>query len=787
MPLYTALRKPKLLKPSTSTTKKLLRAVRESLFPARSGINDLRRHAQNLDTVLGAYPGITLVIHDLTVLSCYGDVTPFLPHRPEELGDLIDHIVPQEQAKLRQNIAKLIDHGTPLDTMVAMKKGQHVRLLGKPFAPARNDDKAPLDTAPNETCILWLQDVQSTQDKLTLKDDEIAKLRQEIEETEHAILGMDHPIWIRDQHNNLTWCNTAYANLVDVSRTRALDEQTEILGRRVNAGRALASRARLERKTVEECHHIVASGGERQLYRICETPLSGYVKTVGWAINITDIEKTESELKRFKASTSELLRALNTGVAIFNPKTELSFFNDAFASLFHMEDIWLNQKPTLSQLMEAMREKRRLPEQADFKSFKKSWNEHFTSLIDQHEDMLILPDETAIRVVIIPHPLGGLFMTFEDVTSRLELESNYNTLIDVQRETLNNLGDALAVFGADGRLQLYNPIFARYWGVQKRTLDTQPHINKLAEKMSGHLPTKFEREQLDTLRTDLLNREIGSARLKLKNNKILEYHLMPLPDGGSLVRFSDMTDSVRVELALREKNAALEEAERLKVEFLANVSYQLRTPLNSILGFAEVLDGEMFGDLSKRQHEYTQGIMSSGQKLLALINDILDLSSIDAGTLELSVTEFDLYDMLESMREIIRIWAERQGIKLRISFPKTIGTIQADYGRLRQILVNLMKNAIKFTSEGGTIIMEAKRTSKGVQFTVKDSGVGMSEVELETIFTPFVQHRDRNAGAGLGLSLVKSIIELHHGHITVESEEDIGTKVSFFIPDKQNN
>jgi len=258
-----------------------------------------------------------------------------------------------------------------------------------------------------------------------------------------------------------------------------------------------------------------------------------------------------------------------------------------------------------------------------------------------------------------------------------------------------------------------------------------------------------------------------------------------LPDGGILIRFSDVTDSLRVENALLEKNAALEAAERLKLDFLANVSYQLRTPLNAMMGFSEVLDMEYFGPMNERQKEYTRGMLDAGRKLITLINDILDLSTIEAGYFELNVQKVDVYTVLKPLFEISRDWAAGQGVQMTLECAKDIGTIDSDERRLKQVLLHLISNAIKFTPEKGKIVLGAEKIGRDkMALWVKDTGEGISDEDKERVFGAFVVTKQHNKGAGLGLSLVKSIVELMGGEVILDSEVGKGTKITCVLPVK---
>lgn len=631
--------------------------------------------------------------------------------------------------------------------------------------------------------VFWFTDLTHSMSNVTRIQNEKTYIETQLHELTARLDALPLPVWVRKPDGTLAWCNTAYGEMLETAVDDVLADQKELMGSKSGVATAMARRAHQERDTVIEKHPLVIHG-ERRLMQITEAPLEQEGRTIGLAQDMTELDEMQSELRRFRASNQELLRALNTGIAIFNPKTQLTFYNDAFVALFPLDEMFLDDKPTLSEVMESLREKRRLPEQADFRLYKKQWLDRFTSLIAPHEEMMHLPDGTAIRMVVVPHPLGGLFMTFEDVTSRLELESSYNTLIAVQRETIDNLAEGLAVWRSDARLALFNPAYSALWGLKPKELEAIPHASHIIPQLQD----LFDPEQWETgqhiLQQATISRQESRGRLVLVDGRVVEYATIPLPDGGMLNRFNDISDTLKVEMALREKNAALEQAERLKQEFLANVSYQLRTPLNAMMGFAEVLEKQYFGPMNERQMEYASGMTQAGDKLIALINDILDLSTIEAGFLALKIRPLDVYPMMKSLFDLTHEWARKQQITMTLDCPKTIGSLNADERRLKQVLLNLISNAIKFTPESGTITLKAERHDKNMVFHIIDSGIGISQEDQERIFSPFVQlqQNQRHTGAGLGLSLVRSIAELHGGYIEMHSTPGKGTHVTCYIP-----
>ncbi len=240
-------------------------------------------------------------------------------------------------------------------------------------------------------------------------------------------------------------------------------------------------------------------GGSRRLLRLVEAA-SRAGGTIGYALDRTEIETAESELARHINAHGEVLESIHAAVAIYGADKRLKFFNSAFARLWALEEDWLAGGPSLDELLERLRDRRRLPEQADARAFKRQQIELFTSLIEPESELLHLPDGRTLSMSVSPHPLGGLIFVYEDVTDRLALERSYNTLIEVQRETLDNLFEAIAVFGSDGRLKLHNPAYRRIWGLSEGDLYGEPHVSDIVEKIrhfysdAGDWPAVRERD-----------------------------------------------------------------------------------------------------------------------------------------------------------------------------------------------------------------------------------------------------------------------------------------------------
>ena len=232
----------------------------------------------------------------------------------------------------------------------------------------------------------------------------------------------------------------------------------------------------------------------------------------------------------------------------------------------------------------------------------------------------------------------------------------------------------------------------------------------------------------------------------------------------------------------------MDAANRHKFEFLANVSHELRTPLNAIIGFSEVLLEKLFGELNPKQNEYVDDILSSGRHLLSLINDILDLSKIEAGRMELETTTFHLPDAIDNALLLVRERATRHAIKLERAIDDRLGDFTGDERKIKQILLNLLSNAVKFTPEGGRIKVEARLGEQNVIISVSDTGIGIAPQDQEAIFEEFRQaggsYAHKREGTGLGLTLTRRFVEMHGGKIWVESELGKGSTFTFTLPVK---
>jgi signal transduction histidine kinase len=474
---------------------------------------------------------------------------------------------------------------------------------------------------------------------------------------------------------------------------------------------------------------------------------------------------------------------LATAFAIFDSAQRLAHYNQAYVDLWQLDPVWLDTRPRDGEILDRLRQARRLEERADYRDWKKRWLAPYGSN-KQVEDCWHLPDGRTLHV-IADAGAGGVTYLYENVTEQIALESRYNALIQVQRETLDTLREGVAVFGPNGRLRLYNSAFAHIWQLDPRLLDSEPHVDDVIARCGGLYDAPVEWERTKAAVTAIVaERHPYENEFDRPDGTVLACAALPLPDGGTLLTYSDITDTKRAERALIEKNEALQAADRLKSDFVSHVSYELRTPLNSMLGFAQMLSEPAFGPLAPKQREYVDDILSSGTTLRAIVDDILDLATIDAGSLELKLEPVNVRNVIEAARLGVGDRLRQNGVKLEIEVAPGVDEIVADASRITQILYNLLSNAIGFSEPGETITLRCDREGEMIAFDVEDRGVGIPEEFQQSVFDRFESRTQgsRHRGAGLGLSIVKSLAELHGGTVSLASRPGKGTRVTVLLP-----
>ncbi|MER0239941.1 ATP-binding protein [Fulvimarina sp. MAC8] len=599
------------------------------------------------------------------------------------------------------------------------------------------------------------------------------------------------PAWLRDRDGKLYWVNQAFSKSVDGgSPEEVVEKSTEFLAE--NDRREVADAVSQYGLYTGKLSTVVDA--DRHIFDVTE--LAGQLGTAGLAIDVSETENIRRELRQTIDSQSETLDKLGTAVARFDPDTRLAYYNAAFKSLFELSDTFLQSDPDHVAFLDHLRHGGVLPTETAFPSQRRKEDLAAYSATDPTETMWHLSNGRTLRVVATPHPQGGATFVFEDITERLKLEMEIKTVAQLQRETLDYLGEGVAVFGSDGRLQLSNPIFGEMFELDETFLKSKPRIQTFGDTARIRIEDGttgapgWKRLAVLVTSIDENGRKSESGEIHLSNGMILTYKAVPLPNAQTMLTFSDVSDARAAERMLREKNEALEEANRIKYNFVSFMSYELRSPLTTVIGFSQLLAEPELGTLNERQTDYLEHINSSTRSLLAMVNDTLDLATIDAGIMELEVSAVDIATRVENAVEGVQERLHENQLKLNVDLTKSGGVIEADGARLTQILYNLLSNATNFAPQGSEIELTAWKTENDAEvcFAVTDRGPGIAADQVERIFERFETNAEggRSSGPGLGLSIVKSLVELHGGDIRVEAPEGGGTCVVCTLPAKQS-
>ncbi|MDZ4371990.1 MAG: PAS-domain containing protein, partial [Phenylobacterium sp.] len=496
-----------------------------------------------------------------------------------------------------------------------------------------------------------------------------------------------HPAWIAAADGSPVWVNAAWLTAVDAS---SLDEAAQRGASFDRGADAIASEAaNLGQR--REALRWLSYGGRRRAFVITAQPLEGGGVAV-WTEDHTDLEEAREETKRNVEAHDETLNRLDDAVVIFDRAKRLSFHNTAFAELWGLEPAWLGERPSHGEVLDRLRQRRRLPETADYAKWKLAELGRYEKLESQPDDMWSLPDGRTLRVVRQTHPLGGLLLLFADITGDLKLKTQYNALIQVQQATLDKLSDAVAVFGSDGRLRLHNESFERFWNITPLQLEAAGDFEGVVELCIHKLHDMAFWKELKGRVADpdpTARMPIG-GEVQTSDDRTVEYRTRPLPDGATLIAFTDITDARRLEAALAEREQALTETERLKRDFVGNVSYELRTPLTTIIGYSELL--ELLGEgLPDRAKSYAASVKAAATQLARSIDDVLDMAQIDADEMALDLGEVNVADLLIDVAARWRPEAEPNNVSIILDHPDQVGVIRGDRRRRAQILDHLME------------------------------------------------------------------------------------------------
>ena len=765
---------------------------------ARGAARKYKDRSSDLETllaehrsILGAHPGVILVWQGDALEPDSEEMTPpELYGSPVALAGLLsftdDAISPDPAVRIIEGLADLEARDSSGQDTTLRIRMRELRDTGQAFSltiigPSGRFLEADGRTA-GARAVVWVTDT-------TIKGLEESSARGKLEEARQVIardptafldmLGKaPFPAWRVSGMGKLQWVNPSYIEAVDgVNLDRVLDRQIMLDQASADQARKTIS----EGADIDETRHMVVNG-ERRAMRVLTFPLSGGAGAM--AFDVTAQENAREELNRHVRAHDETLNHVADAVAIFGADRKLTFYNKAFRDMWDLDESFLLDRPNHGQLLDRLRERRKLPARTNYAEWRAEELSYYLDIDGVKEDTWSLPDDRTLSVTRQRHPMGGLLLLFKDITGELNLQTKFNAIVKTQASTLDNLHEAVVVFGGDGRLKLFNKAFERLWSLDHDELKDHPDYSDVIEDC---VPLFHDLDVWDAIKGHITDpsaraRQSTTGEMRRSDGSILTYLTHPLPDGNTLIAFADVTATRRVESALRDRAEAFEAADRLKTEFVRNVSYQLRSPLTVIFGYAELLETKRNGDLTERQTDYVSAILSASDHLSKLIENILDLAMIEAGRMDLDLKDVDLSHVIEESIDMVVSKAEDTQIAVRADIKGKLGVIRADERRIRQVLFNLISNSLRFTESGGEIVVSSQRVGDMVTLSVRDNGRGLAADKRATSFDSFVSGDQR--GAGLGLALVKHFIDLHGGTVGMKPVDGGGLEVTCWLPVK---
>lgn len=736
-----------------------------------------------LRTLIGTGPALAMLVRSDGRLELSGRLAEWfgLPAPPLYFADLSAAdagLLREDMETLARDIAIAQKTGRDLNIAIAVR-GSLRRLMIK-------GQRAPLALNAPGGVILWVFDATESQAEIARLEAEGAAFRAAFDALTGLIEAAPLPMWYRGTDLRLSMVNSAYVEAVEAANAEdAVDRGLELV-EGSGIGGPLAGAVAARDSGEPQARGMPATiHGARRMLRVYDVPLpTGGV--AGFAVDVEDLEQARAGAKRFAEAQRAMLDRLSAGVAQFAPDRTLVFCNQPFRRLFAMRSEWIADRPEFERVLERMREANRLPEVRDFPGWKAERRDWFVATGEAIEEAWLLPSGVHLRVVAHPLPDGGLLLIFEDRTEQVQLASARDTLLRVRTATFDNLSEALGVFATDGRLQLWNNRFRTIWGFEDEFLSGHPRVDALAEAGSRRLVDP-ERARLlgDLVRAATVERQQRGGELAFADGRYFEFGAVPLPDGNGLLTMLDVSDNRRIQRALSDRNEALEAADRIKTAFVAHMSYELRTPLTSISGFAEMLHEGYAGKLTKQADGYVAAILESVARLGALVDDVLDLTRNDGDAPPLERSDVDLAALARSAAETIEPLAKAKQIDFAIEVAPSTGSVKGDGRRLRQALENLLRHAVAETHASGRVLLHADGSLDRARIVVSDNGAGMDAEAVAHAFDRFARPgitQDGERALGLGLPLARQFVEAHGGTIDLVSEPGEGSLITVELP-----
>jgi signal transduction histidine kinase len=670
-------------------------------------------------------------------------VDPIAPRRVLGFGAWTN---PRQAKALETAVIELRERGVAFDLTVDHNGGGVVEVAGRPVGGV---------------AVLRFRDVQGERRALRLLEAETRARETRLRGLERLLDAAATPAWLRDETDRLSFVNRAYAAAVGVaSPAEAIERQIELLERDARRA-AAAARARGEEYR-DRVKTVI--GGRRHPVRVLEVTIEG--GAAGAALDLSEFEGRARALEDERALREDTIQSLPCGVAVFDEARKLVFHNEAYAGLLRLPPPYLAGLPSEADILERLRASGGLPHQVDFRAWKHEWLAAYDQPVERRVTWSLTDRQIAIRA--LPNRLGGMTYILEDATASASLESRMRSLGRVQSETLDSLQEGVAVFGANGRLKLANPAFTALWRLPADLARTEPHIDAIiaaaASRGAGEGWARL-REEVTSLREA---RRDFRTRFALEGDVTVDVTAMPLRDGGTMIAFADVSASVRVN--------------ELQTAFIRNVGSSLRDPLNAVDGFGQLLATGVAGPLNERQQSYADAVCSASANVVSLLDDILDISGIEAGAIELARDEVEIAGLLADCLPMLRLAAAQRQVRLEIAGAEPVGRLRGDERRLRQAITSLVQGAIEASGQDETVSLRLGADGAALTVEVSDAGGGRRAGLDENQGQAFDRRVPLEREASFRIRVARTIIERSGGALDIVLNAERGARVTMRYP-----
>ncbi|MDR2074870.1 MAG: PAS-domain containing protein [Holosporales bacterium] len=597
-------------------------------------------------------------------------------------------------------------------------------------------------------------------------------------------------VWQRNADLKLKYCNQKYADAFETNISDVIRNNMKLPIFINSKGLSLEQLAISSGKIQTTRKHTIING-VRKLLEISELPLNHKKQQIGYAFDVSEEDKIQNEYKIFKKQTFDALNTISVPIAIFDADTKLSFCNKAVLQFFDLEESYVASSPTFAAVLGVLFDQKKITQEQDYQTLKETWLRYFREIVVPYHTFMHTPDGKSVNIAVSPHYGGGLLFVFEDITEKLVMERERNTLFEVQRETIEHLHDGILVFGIDNKVRVMNPAFKGIWGTHNFDSDfLDVHIKDCFLRASNLFASPDDCEAWISKIISLAEfRTEDSGTITLTNEKNIDYAYVPLPDGLNFIRFVDVTDRRKLESALREKNDIMSQIDSLKSNFIANVSFELKSPINTISGFSDILINQYFGELNEKQMEYCYSILEATNKLAEIIDAMLSLATIKAGQNKVRYEEVYLLDFLNKLAELFHDATSKKNIIIQTSIDEPNLNAYCDEPSVKQVIFQIISLILKMTQIGETIYITASRSTEQqdyIAISIKNGGFGMPKDELDNVNKILMSNNDYRSNLSTASEFVflfaKHVAQQHGGRLSISSDYETGTNITLSIP-----